>query len=248
MHQAVFSRHAFASKDVYLKNVTARTDRSAIIMSPLDVLLSNNHVCVLAVFFVGQKGTFGKPDASSTLVVGSNAQRGKFQRLEFYKETGLNTPPGTDVWSAIIDLAARRQHIPSPFLKAPHGVLEWTKVRLEQPSRNPPIMLGLRFSCQRSSFPFAVSESWPPGRPDVTQSTANAGLRWPRETFDFATTAGRTCGVPQTGSRSNPAVESRDEEGLWIWEAPIDRVWTNPRQPSYGLRDPMMDDIDELLG
>ena len=41
--------------------------------------------------------------------------------------------------------------------------------------------------------------------------------------------------------------QRNNEPGGWIWEVPIDRVWTNPRQPWQGLRDPLMEDIDELL-
>ena len=48
-------------------------------------------------------------------------------------------------------------------------------------------------------------------------------------------------GIPET------IVAENYRESFWTWEAPINRVWTNPRQPSQGLRDPFMDSTDELL-
>lgn len=146
-----------------------------------------------------------------------------------------------------LDLAARRHQIPVALLNASRGLIDWTKVRLEQPLRNPPLMAGINLSIRRPTFSFPVSKIWPPDRPDVTNNPADIGLHWPEETFVFATTAGRSSGVSQTGGCSEPATEYRNGSGRWIWEAPLERVWTNPRQPSQGLRDPMMDDVDELL-
>ena len=66
-------------------------------------------------------------------------------------------------------------------------------------------------------------------------------LVWPEEIFEFATTAGRTCGVLQNGGCENSITEKTNASGRWIWRTPLNRVWTDPRQLSHGLRDPFMD-------
>ena len=243
----MFSRHQFDSGDVYLKNVTARVDRNAVYMKPLDGLLSDYDTCILTVQFAGATGVFQKPDASSTFIIASSVTHWNIQHLDFHKATGSSISSETDVWSVTLDLAARRHEIPFALLSASRGLIHWTKVRLEQPLRNPPLTVGINLSICRPSFFFPVSKIWPPDRPDVTNNPAEIGLQWPGETFEFATTAGKTSGVPQTGGCSELATESSHGPGGWIWEAPLDRVWTNPRQPSQGLRDPMMDDVDEML-
>lgn len=247
-HQAVFSRHHFDSSDVYLKNATGRVDRSAVFMTPLDGLLSSDYdTCILTVHFAGATGIFQRPDAGSALIIAGSATDWNIEHLDFHKDSGLNIPTGTDAWSVNLDLAARRHQIPVALLNASRGLIDWTKVRLEQSLRNPPLMAGINLSIRRPTFSFPVSGIWPPDRPDVTNNPADFGLHWPEETFVFATTAGRSSGMSQTGGCSEPATEYSNGSGLWIWEAPLDRVWTNPRQPSQGLRDPMMDDVDELL-
>ena len=216
-------------------------------MTPLDGLLGDYDTCILTVHFAGATGNFQKPDASSTLIITSSATDWNIEHLGFHKDSGLNIPTGTDAWSVNLDLAARRHEIPVALLNASRGLIDWTMVRLEQSLRNPPLMAGIKLSIRRASFSFPVSKVWPPDRPDVTNNTADIGLYWPEETFVFATTAGRSSGMSQTGGCSEPATEYSNRSGLWIWEAPLDRVWTNPRQPSQGLRDPLIDDVDELL-
>ncbi len=246
-YYAVFGRHKSDSKDVYLRNITARVDRSAIFMTPLGTLLSHYNNCLLTIKLAGRTGVFGRPDASSTLTINNRTTDWSLHHLDFHEDTGLGIPLGTDVWLVTLDLAARRHEIPPMLLHAPRGLIHWAKVRLEQPFRNPPLLVGLQVDLKRPSFPFPVSKTWPPERPDVTDAPEGAELRWPAETFQFATTAGETSGTRQTGGPPGSAMEGKDESGTWTWEAPIDRVWTNPRQPSHGLRDPFMDDIDELL-
>ena len=249
-YEAVFSRHSFDSKDVYLKNVTARVDRDALFMTPLTVLLSEYDACALTVRFAGKAGVFRKPDVSSALVITAGIQDWKIRHLDFRRDSRLRIPAGLEIWSVTIDFTANRHEIPHTFLNAPRGLLDWTRVGLEQPFHNPPLMVGLCFSLRRPSFPFTVSKPWPTRSPDLSNNEpANVGLRWPEESFDFTTTAGQTPGILQTGGLSKEATEAHrdDEVRLWVWETAIDRVWTNPRQPSQGLRDPMMDDIDRLL-
>ena len=246
-YQAVFSRHHFDSKDVYLKNVTARVDRSAIFMTSLNILLGNCDACILTVKFAGKTGVFQKPDISSTLIITSSFANWSIQQLNFHKDTSLSAPSGIAIWSVTLDLRARGNEIPDALLNASRGLIDWTKVRLEQPFRNPSLTVGLNLSIRRPSFAFGVSKTWPPERPDVTNDPADVDLQWPEETFEFATTAGKSSGTPQTGGRSKPATEGNDRPALWTWEAPLDRVWTNPKQPSQGLRDQLMDDIDDLL-
>ena len=244
-YQAVFSRHHFDSKDVYLKNVTARVDRNAIFMTSLNILFSNCDACILNVKFAGKTEVFQKPDISSALIFTGSVTSWNMQHLNFHKDTGLSVPSGIAMWSVTLDIAARRNEIPAALLNA--SLANWTKVRLEQPFRNPPLLVGLNLSVRRPSFALRVSKTWPPDRPDVTNDPADVNLKWPEETFEYATTAGKTSGTPQTGGRSKPAMEGDDIPGLWTWEAPLDRVWTNPKQPSQGLRDGLMDDIDDLL-
>lgn len=113
-----------------------------------------------------------------------------------------------------------------------------------QPAHNPLNTIGIYLSIRRPSFPFPVNKDWPPDKPVVTTDTT---LQWPEETFEFATTAADTSRIPQTGGPLDLATESNVGVGVWTREAPLTNVWTNPRQPSQGLRDPLMDDIDELL-
>lgn len=246
-YQAVFSRHHFHTKDVYTRNITARVDRSALFMTPLNVLLNEHDACTLTVKFAGRNEVFRKPDASSTLSIAIGPADLIFEHVDFRKDTTSHAHRGLDVYSATIDLTARRAAIPKRCLDAPKGLLQWTKVRLEQPLRNPPLIVGLNVSVRRPSFPFPVNKAWPPERPDVTNRPEDAELRWPEESFEFATTAGDTVAASQTDGVPEGFEELDDGEGLWAWDAPLDRVWTNPRQPSQGLRDPLMDDVDELL-
>ena len=237
-HQAVFSRHHFNSKDVYLRNITARIDRSAIFMTPLGSLLRDYGACILTLKLAGKTEVFQEPDASSTLILTIHSTDWTLQDLHWCNSSS------SSVWSATANLTAQHSNIPKSCLCAPRGLIEWTKMRLVQPSHNPPTTIGLHLSIHRPSFPFPVNKDWPPDRPAVTTDTA---LQWPEETFEFATTAGDTSGIAQTGDLSDRATEANDEVGVWTWEAPLTNVWTNPRQPSPGLRDPLMDDLDALL-
>ena len=249
-YQAVFSRHSIDSKDVYLRNVTARVDRAALFMTSLTVLLSDYDACALTVRYAGRVGVFRKPDVCSTLVITSGAEDWKIRHLEFRRDTRLRIPAGLDIWSVNLDLTARQYEIPYTFLNASRGLIDWEKVRLEQPLHNPPLIVGLCLSLRRPSFPFPVSKTWPTLDSDLSKDKpVDAVLRWPEETFEFATTAGETSGILQTGGLSEEATEisKNDETRLWVWETAINRVWTDPRQPSQGLRDSVMDDVDALL-
>ena len=247
-YQAVFSRHHFDAKDVFLRNVTARVDRSAIFMTPLIVLMNDFDDVTLMVRLVGKAGAFQRPDANSTLSITSNATDWNIRDLDFRKDTGPSIPSNLDVWSARLDLAAIRDDIPTDFLNAPRGLIAWTDVRLEQPVQNPPLLVGLNLAVRRKGFSFPVIRSWPPDRPDVTDNPADGALEWPEETFVFATTAGETTGVLQTGGFEVSKAESGDEAERWVWKVPLERVWTDPRQPSQGLRDRLMDAVDGRVG
>ena len=244
-YQAVFSRHRFDTKDIFLRNVTARVDRSAIFMTPLNVLVNEFDNVILTVMLAGKTGVFQKPDANSTLSITSNATDWNIKGLHFHKDTRLGILSSTDMWSATLDLAAIRDEIPAAFLKAPQGLIAWTHVRLEQPIQNTSLMVGLNLTVCRKRFPFPVNKSWPPDRPDVTDNPADGGLEWPEERFEFVTTAGQTTGVLQGGGCEISAGEECDVPGRWIWKAPLNRVWTDPRRPSHGLRDRLMDDVNK---
>lgn len=246
-NQAVLSRHHFNTKDVYLRNITARVDRGAIFMTPLHILIRDLDSCVLTVRFAGKAEVFRKADANSTLTITCSVADWEMRNLDFHHDTRLSNLSRLEIWSVTLDLVGRRNEIPTAFLNAPRGLIEWTNVRLEQPIRNAPLMVGLSLSIRRPSFAFAVNKTWPPDRPDVTDNPADVGLEWPEETFEFATTAGETSSVTQTGGFSKPATESSNKTTSWIWEAPLDRVWMTPKQPSHGLRDPLTDDIDKML-
>ena len=243
-YTAVFSRHQFDSKDVYMRNATGRVDRSAIFMTSLNVLLGDYAACVVMIKFVGKTTTFRKPDTGSGVIITIGAADWVTHSSDFRKE---GSPPGHDAWSTTIDLAAQHRDIPTDCLNAPRGLTAWTAIRLDQPTRNPPSVVGIALSIQRPGFPFPVSKTWPPERPDVTHDPKDHDLKWPEETFEFATTAGSTSGASQTDGLPATFGEGKPRQCLWTWEAPINRVWTNPRQPSQGLMDPLMDDLDEML-
>ena len=247
-YQAVFSRHHFDSKDVFLRNVTARVDRSAIFMTPLNVLINDFENVRLTLMLAGKAGTFQEPGAKSTLSITSNATNWNINGPHFHKNNGPSIPSSIDVWSASLDIAAIPDDIPTAFLDAPRGLIAWTGVRLEQPIQNPPLMVVLNLAIRRKRFPFPVNKSWPYGRPDVTDDPVDRALEWPEETFEFATTAGETTGVLQRGGCDVSASGCTYEHGRWVWKAPLDRVWTNPRQPSQGLRDHLMGYLDEGTG
>ena len=243
-HQAVFSRHHFNSKDVYMRNMTARIDRSAIFITPLETLLRDYGACILTLKLAGKTEVFREPHTMSTLILTIDSTDWTLQDIHWYKIPSSSVRIGLDLWSATANLTAQRANIPQACLCAPYGLGEWTKIRLVQPNHNPPTTIGIHLSIHRPSFPFPVNKDWPPDKPAVTTDSAS---QWPDESFEFATTAGDTSGIPQTGGLSDPAIESDDGDGVWTWEAPLTNVWTNPRQPSQGLLDPLMDDIDALL-
>ena len=245
--QAVFSRHRFNSKDVYLRNVTARVDRSAIFMTALGTLLDHHYDCLLTICFAGRADVFRMPDTGGNIVITISAVDWEIQHPDFHQDTRPSIPSQLEMWSATVDLATHRHEIPPGCFDAPRGFIDMTKVRLEQPTHNSPSVVGIHLNIQRPSFPFPVNRTWPPERPDVTNHPQGAELRWPEEKFEFATTAGDTSGASQTDGVPETFDEENHGQGLWTWEAPINRVWTNPRQPSQGLRDPLMDDIDGLL-
>lgn len=246
-YQAVFSRHHFDTKDVYLRNATGRVDRSVIFLTPLNVLLGEYDACVLTIKFAGKTKAFGKPDAGSSVNITIGAAQWVIQNSDFHKCSSATIPLGTDAWSMTFDLAAQQHDIPNSCLHAPRGLTAWTAIRLDQPTQNPPSVVGLSLSIKRASFPFPAETNWPPERKDVTANPEETELSWPEETFEFATTAGDTSGASQMDGFPETIVAQNYRESLWTWEAPINRVWTNPRQPSQGLRDPLMDSIDELL-
>lgn len=246
-YKAVFSRHQFDSKDVYLRNATGRVDRSAIFMTPLNALLGDYDACILTMKFAGKTAAFRKPDAGSSVIITIGATDWVIQNPDFYRGSSAATPPGMNVWSTSVNLATHKHDIPIGCLNAPHGLAAWISIRLDQPTRNPPSTAGISLSIQRPSFPFPVNKIWPPERRDVTHSPEETELRWPEERFEFATTAGETSGASQTDDAPETFEEGNCRQGLWTWEAPINRVWTNPRQPSQRLRDPLMDDVDGLL-
>ena len=243
-YTAVFSRHQFESKNVYMRNATGRVDRSAIFMTSLNVLLRDYDACVLIIRFVGKTTTFRKPDTGSSVIITIGAADWVTRNSDFHKE---GSPAGHDAWSTTIDLAAHHHDIPTGCLNARRGLTAWTAIRLDQPTRNPPSMVGISLSIQRPGFPFPVNRTWPPGRTDVTHHPKENELKWPEETFEFATTAGDTLGASQTDGIPETFGEENHGQRLWTWKAPINRVWTNPRQPSQGLMDPLMDDLDEML-
>ena len=243
-YQAVFSRHRFNTKDVFLRNVSARVDRSLIFMTPLNNFINDFDGCSLTVRLAGKAGAFQKPEANSTLSIISNEMDWNIKGLHFRTKTRPSIPSGTDVWSATLNIAAIKDTIPAAFLHAPRGPIAWTDIRLEQPSHNQPLTIGFNLTVRRKTFKFPVHKSWPPDRPDVTDNPTEGGLEWPEETFEFAMTAGETTGVLQKGGCDISAAESGYEHGRWVWKVPLDRVWTNPRQASHSLRDRLMDDVD----
>ena len=227
-----------------MRNITARIDRSAIFITPLDTLLRDYGACILTLKLAGKTEVFREPNASSILILTIHGTDWTLQNIHWHKSSSSSVRPGLDLWSATANLTAQHANIPSGCLCSPRGLIEWTKIRLVQQIHNPPITIGIHLSIHRPSFPFLVKKGWPPDRPAVTNIPA---LQWPEETFEFATTAGETSSIAQTGGLSDPATESNDGVGVWTWEAPLTNVWTNPRQPSQGLQDPLMDDLDELL-
>ena len=229
-YRAVFSRHPFNTKDVFLRNVTARVDRNAIFTTPLTILINDFDNVKLTVKFAGKSGVFQKPDVNSTLCITSNAIDWNIKGLRFYDDTKPDSSSSTALWSATLGLATIRDTIPPTFLNASRGLVAWTNVRLEQPVHNAPLMVGLNLAISRQCFSFPVNRSWPHDRLDVTNNPADGALEWPEETFEFATTAGQTTGALQKGGSEISAGEITNEPGRWVWKVPLDRVWTDPRQ------------------
>ena len=241
-YQAVLSRHRFNTADVYLRNVTARVDRNAIFITALDVMISDFDDCTLTVRFAGKADVFQKPDTDTTLTITTDTIEWNVLRPHFHRDTEPKFPSGMDVWSMTLDLAAHRHEIPTAFLNASLGLQAWTNLHLEQQTHNPPLLVGLKLSVRRPRFAFKVNTSWRLEWLDVIDHhPSDEDLEWPEEIFEFATTAGKTCGVLQRGGCEDSITEKTNASGRWIWETPLDRVWTDPRQLSHGLRDPLMD-------
>ena len=248
-YQAVFNRHHFDSSDVYLRNITARVDRSAMFMTPLSKMVKHFEGSTLDIKIAGQNGEFKKPDTASSIFITIGSGEWEIPLRQVAKEVGPRAPDGTNVWSTTVDLssAADRGEIPTPCLEAPLGLISWTHICLEQPQNNPPEMVGLNFIVRRPSFPFPVNSAWPPDRPDITHNAKDANLNWPAEEFHFATSVGSTSGQSQRGGTVGKATMTQCDEGMWHWETDIDRVWANPRQPGFGLLDPLLSDVDPEL-
>lgn len=245
-HQAVLSRHHFNTKDVYLRNITARVDRSAIFMTPLHILIRDSDQCILTFTFAGKTNAFKKPDANSTLVITNSTAEWEIRNLDCCHNTSLSNLSALETWSVTLDLTHRGSEIPPTFLNCPRGLIDWRTIRLDQPHRNPPLILSLNLSIRRPTYALALNKPWPPDRPDVTadDNPAENALQWPEETFQFATSAGESSTACQTGGLPKPVTERGNGSGdYWIWEAQLDRVWTDPKQASQGLRDPLMDDM-----
>ena len=242
-YQAVFSRHRFDTKDVFLRNVTARVDRNAIFMTPLEILINEFDDVTLTIRLAGKAGAFQEPGANSSLTITSNTINWMIEGPDFRKDTRLSIPTDTNMWFATLNLTVIRDTIPAAFLNAPRGLIPWTDVSLNQSFQNPPRMIGLNLAVRRKRLPFPVNKSWPPNRRDLTNDPTDERLEWPEETFEFTTTAGETTGVFQEGGCGMSAGKSTNETGRCIWNAPLDRVWTDPRQDSQGLRDRLMDSV-----
>ena len=262
--QAVFNRHCWDSPDVVHSNATGRVDRTYLFTQSLESIACEINNMSLIISVVGKAGIFQEPDSSSRIVIKIGCGDWKYQLHTRTLPDVHRAPTGKVVYTYEAELLPAKiaGQIPIECLAAPLGLIAWTKLRLEQPFFNRPDMIGINVIFRRDAFRFPVDPIWPPNRPDITANPDDTDLTWPAEEFHFATIVGDSSSTFQIDNPTSltifPSVArtSRQAGSQWEWEAPFDRVWTNPKQlthglargrPDLGLIDPWMSDIDPDL-
>ena len=247
-YQAVFSRHRFGSRDVYYRNVTGRVERNKIFMMPLADIVKTYAGFSVEVKLVGPNAFTQPVGSNSSLVLAVGAYILPIDVKTLTKDP--NSPAGQNIYRTTMDLMAQ-QHVIPPSTGP--GFLAWDKVRLEQKIDNPPTYIGITFTVRRRDFKFPADSSWPPNLSAVTN---DAGIMWPTEEFQFATTVGDSGGKLRTDAVAGNPVTKNKTGDFWQWVADFDRVWTNPRQPSDNLLpaklaatllDPVISNIDPKM-
>ena len=233
-YNAVFNRHKWDSLDVIFRNLTGRIDRIYIFTRPLRSLVHEFATLSLSVQFSGGQGKLQRPDPGSNLVIEAGKVELKLSLLDVIGESAPSSAVGT--YSLLLDLsaAALRDEIDLGRLDNFPGLAHWTHIRLEQPVQNPPGLVRLEFIIRRAPFPFPVDQNWPPDRPDVTENPKDQDLEWPAEEFRFCTAVGSSARTTQEhNTQPHPPKEVSDDK-VFVWIAPIDRVWGDPSHPNFG--------------
>ena len=254
IYNAVFNRHKWDSTDVIFRNLTGRIDRNFIFTSPFASLINNFPGSKILLKLVGKKGVFREPSFCSVVhILAGDAvweiplKSCAIERCHTSAALAIRT------YSIDIPFEATEGHTLS-FYDTSVRLTDWIDFSIEQPVENPPDLVGIELIIRRDPFPFPVNQSWPPNRPDITANPKDHGLKWPAEEFRFATAVGINTGATQRDV-PQPAAPTMNKVGeRFLWKAPIDRVWTNPSQPSSGFRaapeaallDPLFSDVASL--
>lgn len=250
-HSVVLNRHRFNTRDVYFRNVSGRVDRNSIFMTPINKLIADFADCKLKIKISGTPG-FRRPSPISAIRLTINGAKWSFPLGTAAKDPA--TTNACNVFSKTISLKeiVQKQPLPATTATSPPGLLAWTQIQFEQPFNNPLQAIGLCFTVRRAGFRFPANASWPPKLPAVT---GDKSLQWPEEEFHFATTVGDSDSKSRTDLGLGSSTFSQNFNNWWTWTADLDRVWTNPKQPSHGmgakqsqtLLNEFMSDIDPKL-
>ncbi|KAI9675314.1 MAG: hypothetical protein M1817_001217 [Caeruleum heppii] len=233
---AAFNRAHWTSQEVIHMNLSGRVDRSALFLKPVHDVLTNDAVLAnplkkstLRIRFIFDSvfaGAFASPSADGRVVLTTTAAN-----IEWPIPTtsrAVDAHYSRDGNSFEWTLSLNLEDAPAPFKTAPGGLSAWTSIRLEQKYLKQPTRVGLLATYHRRSFAFPPNALWPPN--GVGVSATDAGLQWPEETFQYAT----------TGQPFDFPVESTDagalpRNGVYHRTARLGNVWTHPRQPAGKL-------------
>lgn len=230
--RAVFNRHRWDSTDVVHRNLTGRIDRIYISTRSLSAIVNEYAGSVLMIHFMGGAGRFEKPASGSRTVLTMGNDDWEISMNELAMETIPSNGMVTYKYTVDVHKAALQGGISSVCLNTPMGLANWTRFRLVQSSDNPPDLVELVLIVRRASFPFPVDQSWPPDRPDVTDNPEDMELKWPAEEFRFSTKMSKSLEVSQMDDAGSCEPSLTSDQRTYEWAAPIDGVWTNPRQPT----------------
>ena len=230
VYQAVFNRHKWDSPDVIHRNLSARIDRIDLFTKPLRSIIQEHPNSTLGITVAGTQSTFKEIDYDSSVIITTETGEWKIPLASPGQELAIS--PGTVAREFIVDLSG---FFDSGTFHASctSSLADWAALRLQQPIHNPPEFIKLNLVIRRAEFSFPIKPCWPPNRPDITETGKK--LEWPTETFHFSTTVGYSRATTQNGD-PQPCLMRDMIGGGSVWEAPIDRIWTETRGSNSNAR------------
>ncbi len=247
--EVVLNRHKWDAEEVVHMNLSSRVDRSALFLSPLDGSGAAGAVPTELKIIMSGSVAFQTPDLGTRLSIEASSPAAP---VTWDVDLGVFTPvsgrPNTFAYTVKVQDPIINSKIPPAFLKNPGGVRSWSSMKLTQNKSNEPDIIGFVLVWERPELAFPSDPTWPPKNPPVT---GDKNLKWPRETFHYATTLGRSSGpsngMSQKGVMPSPLKKAGPPGPQFIVEGQFDNIWTNPRQPLESMAHPLVEDLDPAL-